>query len=103
MENKLKNPVDLYPARPHNEDKLKVPGNETDMSIKPDQGETSYIGSEKLNGGKAIITGGDSDIGRAVAIAFAREGADVLISYLNENADAEETAKNMCAKPDIKS
>jgi NAD(P)-dependent dehydrogenase (short-subunit alcohol dehydrogenase family) len=95
MENKLENPVDRYPAPPYNEDKLKVPGSETDMSIKPDHGESSYIGNGKLKGRKAIITGGDSGIGRAVAIAFAREGADVLISYLNENADAEETAKRV--------
>lgn len=70
-----------------------VPGVETEMHPKPDHGETSYKGSGKLNGKKAIITGGDSGIGRAVAIAFAREGADVLISYLNEHEDASETAK----------
>lgn len=70
-----------------------VPGVETEMHPKPDHGETSYKGSGKLNGKKAIITGGDSGIGRAVAIAFAREGADVLISYLNEHEDAKETAK----------
>jgi NAD(P)-dependent dehydrogenase (short-subunit alcohol dehydrogenase family) len=63
------------------------------MHPKPDHGETSYKGSGKLDGKKAIITGGDSGIGRAVAIAFAREGADVLISYLNEHEDAKETAK----------
>jgi NAD(P)-dependent dehydrogenase (short-subunit alcohol dehydrogenase family) len=70
-----------------------VPGNETKMDQKPDHGETSYKGSGKLTGKKAIITGGDSGIGRAVAIAFAREGADVLISYLDEHEDARETAK----------
>lgn len=70
-----------------------VPGVETEMHPKPDHGETSYKGSGKLNGKKAIITGGDSGIGRAVAIAFAREGADVLISYLNEHEDARETGK----------
>lgn len=63
------------------------------MSPTPDHGENSYKGHGKLEGKKAIITGGDSGIGRAVAIAFAREGADVLISYLNEDDDAEETAK----------
>jgi NAD(P)-dependent dehydrogenase (short-subunit alcohol dehydrogenase family) len=63
------------------------------MEPKPDHGEESYRGSGKLEGKAAIITGGDSGIGRAVAIAFAREGADVLISYLDEHDDAEETAK----------
>jgi NAD(P)-dependent dehydrogenase (short-subunit alcohol dehydrogenase family) len=63
------------------------------MTPKPDHGEESYRGSGKLTGKKAVITGGDSGIGRAVAIAFAREGADVLISYLSEHEDARETAK----------
>lgn len=59
------------------------------MYPRPDHGETSYKGSGKLRGLKAVITGGDSGIGRAVAIAYAREGADLLIAYLNENEDAE--------------
>jgi hypothetical protein len=63
------------------------------MDPKPDYGEHSYRGSGKLQGKSAIITGGDSGIGRAVALAYAREGADVLISYLNEESDAEETAR----------
>ncbi|MEU8076800.1 glucose 1-dehydrogenase [Catellatospora citrea] len=63
------------------------------MRRKPDHGEDSYRGSGRLAGKKAVITGGDSGIGRAVAIAFAREGADVLISYLNEHDDATDTAK----------
>ena len=58
------------------------------MSPRPDHGERSYRGSEKLKGKVALITGGDSGIGRAVAIAFAREGADVMISYLTEHDDA---------------
>lgn len=62
------------------------------MWIKPDHGEESYIGSGKLKGRKALITGGDSGIGKAVAIAFAREGADVVISYADEHTDAAETA-----------
>jgi NAD(P)-dependent dehydrogenase (short-subunit alcohol dehydrogenase family) len=70
-----------------------VPGDVGEMDPKPDHGEESYKGSGRLEGKAAIITGGDSGIGRAVAIAFAREGADVLISYLDEDDDAEETAK----------
>ncbi|WP_255818777.1 SDR family oxidoreductase [Kineococcus sp. TRM81007] len=62
------------------------------MDPKPDHGEESYRGTGRLEGKKAVITGGDSGIGRAVAIAYAREGADVLISYLNEDEDARETA-----------
>jgi len=65
------------------------------MTPKPDHGEESYRGSGKLTGKRAVITGGDSGIGRAVAIAFAREGADVLISYLDEHEDARDTAKHV--------
>ena len=70
-----------------------VPGVLSQMDPRPDHGEESYRGSGKLAGKCAVITGGDSGIGRAVAIAFAREGADVLISYLNEHEDAKDTAK----------
>jgi NAD(P)-dependent dehydrogenase (short-subunit alcohol dehydrogenase family) len=70
-----------------------VPGVLGKMDPKPDHGEESYRGSGKLTGKAAVITGGDSGIGRAVAIAFAREGADVLISYLDEHDDAKDTAK----------
>ena len=73
--------------------KQDVPGTLGDMDPKPDHGEESYRGSGRLTGKAAVITGGDSGIGRAVAIAFAREGADVLISYLNEHEDAEDTKK----------
>jgi hypothetical protein len=69
------------------------PGVQGEMDPVPDCGETSYRGSGKLTGKAAVITGGDSGIGRAVAIAYAREGADVLISYLSEDADAQDTAK----------
>jgi len=69
-----------------------VPGHQSLMTPRPDCGETSYRGSGKLTGKAAVITGGDSGIGRAVAIAYAREGADVLISYLSEDDDAKDTA-----------
>jgi NAD(P)-dependent dehydrogenase (short-subunit alcohol dehydrogenase family) len=70
-----------------------MPGSEKQMQPKADHGEASYKGSGKLQGTAALITGADSGIGRAVALAFAREGADVLISYLDEHDDAEETAR----------
>ena len=70
-----------------------VPGVQSRMEPVPDCGETSYRGSGKLTGKVALVTGGDSGIGRAVAIAYAREGADVLISYLSEHEDAQETAR----------
>jgi len=71
--------------------KQNPPGVTSEMSPAPDHGEDSYRGSGRLSGKAAIITGGDSGIGRAVAIAFAREGADVLISYLDEHDDAKAT------------
>lgn len=71
----------------------KPPGRTNVMDPRPDHGEESYRGSGRLAGKAAVITGGDSGIGRAVAIAFAREGADVLIAYLDEHEDAEETRK----------
>lgn len=80
----------VYPAPPFLPQKQAMPGTTAKMDPKPDHGESSYKGSGRLNGRKAIITGGDSGIGRAVAIAFAREGADILIAYLNENEDAQE-------------
>jgi NAD(P)-dependent dehydrogenase (short-subunit alcohol dehydrogenase family) len=70
-----------------------MPGRTGQMRPRPDHGENSYRGSGKLNGKKAIITGGDSGIGRAVALAFAREGADILIAYLDEHDDADETKR----------
>jgi len=69
------------------------PGTQSQMTPTPDCGETSYRGSGRLTGKKAVITGGDSGIGRAVAIAYAREGADVLIAYLDEHQDAAEVAE----------
>lgn len=70
-----------------------MPGRTKAMSPAPDHGENSYKGSGKLTDRKAVITGADSGIGRAVAIAFAREGADIVISYLNEDEDAKETKR----------
>ncbi len=87
------NPLTKYPQPPYSNKQQDTPGIEADMQPIADHGETSYRGSGKLQGRKALITGGDSGIGRAVAIAFAREGADVLISYLNEEEDARETAR----------
>jgi hypothetical protein len=80
-----------------NQEQIQPPGTEAEMTPQADHGEMSYKGSGKLSGRIAVITGGDSGIGRAVAIAFAREGADVLISYLNEqeDADARETARHI--------
>lgn len=69
------------------------PGVQSEMTPVPDCGEESYRGSGRLAGKRAVITGGDSGIGRAVAIAYAREGADVLISYLSEHEDAQDTAR----------
>jgi NAD(P)-dependent dehydrogenase (short-subunit alcohol dehydrogenase family) len=86
---------DVSEPRPETqpEQQQDVPGELGKMTPKPDHGEESYRGSGRLTGKAAVITGGDSGIGRAVAIAFAREGADVLISYLNEHEDARDTAK----------
>jgi NAD(P)-dependent dehydrogenase (short-subunit alcohol dehydrogenase family) len=81
-----------YPKPPYPSQTQPMPGSTAKMDPRPDHGETSYKGSGRLRGKRAIITGGDSGIGRAVAIAFAREGADILIAYLNEREDAEETA-----------
>jgi len=87
----LQNPQDIQPKPPFPEQPQNPPGLEKEMTPKPDYGEDSYIGSGRLEGRKAVITGGDSGIGRAVALAFAREGADVLISYLDvEEPDAQE-------------
>ena len=82
-----------YPRPPFKDQQQPGPGLTSAMTPVPDHGEKSYKGSNRLTGKKAVITGGDSGIGRAVAIAFAREGADVLISYLNEDRDARETER----------
>jgi NAD(P)-dependent dehydrogenase (short-subunit alcohol dehydrogenase family) len=82
-----------YPKPPFPEQKQPMPGFTAKMNPPPDHGETSYKGAGRLNGKKTIITGADSGIGRAVALAFAREGADVLISYLSEDDDATQTKR----------
>ena len=82
-----------YPSPPFPEQQQPMPGFTGRMDPVPDHGEGSYRGSGRLAGKKAVITGGDSGIGRAVAIAYAREGADLLISYLAEDEDAEDTKR----------
>jgi NAD(P)-dependent dehydrogenase (short-subunit alcohol dehydrogenase family) len=87
------NPLTTYPGPPFEAQPQSFPGKTGKMVPEPDHGEESYRGSGKLTGQAALITGGDSGIGRAVAIAFAREGADVAIAYLpEEQADAEAVA-----------
>ncbi|KAA0968921.1 SDR family oxidoreductase [Aureimonas fodinaquatilis] len=87
----MQDPRTQYPAPPFARQRQQMPGVAGEMKPRPDHGEDSYVGSGKLAGRKALITGGDSGIGRAAAIAFAREGADVAISYLpEEEADARE-------------
>ena len=82
-----------YPTPPFPEQQQPMPGFTGRMDPVPDHGELSYRGAGRLTGKKAIITGGDSGIGRAVAIAYAREGADLLISYLDEDEDARDTKR----------
>src|SRR5690606_32390550 len=90
----LENPLDKYPKPPYPKQQQPHPGLASQMDPIPDHGEKSYQGSGRLAGRKALITGGDSGIGRAAAIAYAREGADVAINYLPVE---EEDAKHVIA------
>jgi len=90
----LVDPRDAYAKPPFNkQDRITPPAKTEDMNPKPDHGEESYKGTGQLKGLSALITGGDSGIGRAIAIAYGREGANVLINYHKSKDDAEHTAK----------
>jgi len=82
-----------FPKPPFPKQPQSLPGSSKAMNPEPDYGEDSYRGANRLTDKKALITGADSGIGRAVALAFAREGADVVVSYLNEHEDAKETQR----------
>src|SRR5579875_2518874 len=90
----LEDPTTKYPKPPFQEQQQPWPGLASKMNPRPDHGEKTYRGSGRLQGRKALITGGDSGMGRAAAIAFAREGADVAIGYLpQEEPDAREVVE----------
>jgi NAD(P)-dependent dehydrogenase (short-subunit alcohol dehydrogenase family) len=87
----LVDPLTAYPRPPFPQQRQQLPGRDTLLDPRPDHGEESYIGDGRLAGLATIVTGADSGIGKAVAIAFAREGADVVVAYLESHDDARET------------
>jgi NAD(P)-dependent dehydrogenase (short-subunit alcohol dehydrogenase family) len=89
----LVDPRNAYPRPPFPKQEQQLPGGDWLLEPKPDHGEESYIGAGRLAGLATLVTGADSGIGKAVALAFAREGADVVISYLNEGEDAQQTVE----------
>src|SRR5436309_3398075 len=93
MSQTIADPKEQGQKPPFKEPKQSVPGSSEQMQNQPDYGEKSYTGYGRLKGRRALITGADSGIGRAVALAFAREGADVVIAYLNEHEDANVTKR----------
>ena len=96
------NPVTRYPSKPGSEQHQDAPGSQAKMSPIPDIGVESYRGTGRLSGRKALVTGGDSGIGAAVAIAFAREGADVALSYLPEEEEDARTIVQLIEAAGVK-
>lgn len=90
---RLVDPLNAYPRPPFPRQAQQLPGKDFHLDPDPDHGDDSYVGSGRLTGLATIITGADSGIGKAAAIAFAREGADVLIAYLDETDDARQTVE----------
>jgi NAD(P)-dependent dehydrogenase (short-subunit alcohol dehydrogenase family) len=89
----LVDPRSAYPRPPFPAQQQTLPGEDARLDPRPDHGEESYVGNGRLAGLATLVTGADSGIGRAVALAYAREGADVMVSYLSESSDARETVR----------